>query len=52
MGWTPSDVDECSLWTLRRACDGWVRANGGEKAEAPSEEDHLRLMAKHGGRVD
>lgn len=37
-----------SFWEFAAAVEGWSKANGGEsKPDAPSEEEHDRLMAKY-----
>jgi len=44
----PREVDACSLWEFAAAVQGWSKAQpGGDKPEAPSEEEHDRLMAKY-----
>jgi hypothetical protein len=30
MGWTPLDVDRCSLWQFHSAYAGWAEANGAD----------------------
>lgn len=48
LGFSPREIDQMTLWEFAAAVEGWSKANGGEsKPEAPSEEEHDRLMAKY-----
>lgn len=47
MGFTPSQVDDMSLWELSACGEGWQKANGAEaEAEAPSYEEHLEMVKR------
>lgn len=48
MGWTPREVDQCSLWEFDCAVAGWIRAQGGDDPiEPPSNEEHDEMVAKY-----
>ncbi len=45
MGWSPDQVDRCSLWQMRVAVDGYNRANSAdEKIPAPSDAEFDALL--------
>lgn len=47
MGFTPAEVDDCSLWQFLAARDGWITANTiDEGPKAPTPEEHDALVAK------
>jgi hypothetical protein len=47
MGWTPRDVDACSLWEFLAARDGWVLANSlPDQAKPPTPEEHDAMLEK------
>lgn len=35
-----------SLWEFTAAVDGWIKANGQSKPEAPSNEEHDALVER------
>lgn len=35
-----------SFWQFQAAVDGWVKANGGGKPDAPTGEEHDALVAR------
>jgi hypothetical protein len=50
MGFTPAQVDACSLWEFLAARDGWIKANTvDDKTRAPTPEEHDALVEKYGG---
>jgi hypothetical protein len=49
MGFTPAEVDACSLWEFLAARDGWIRANSTEGERPPTPEEHDALVEKYGG---
>ncbi len=50
MGWTPQQVDACSLWQFAAAVDGWNAANGGDEAmpEPPTPEEFHDMIERLG----
>jgi hypothetical protein len=48
MGWTPQQVDACSLWEFLAARDGWIKANSPEdnKPPPPTASEHEAMMQK------
>jgi hypothetical protein len=48
MGFTPAEVDACSLWQFLAARDGWIKANTVERDQTPTPEEHDALIAKWG----
>jgi len=48
MGFTPAQVDACSLWEFLAARDGWVAANTSQESAAPTPEEHDTMLAKWG----
>ncbi|WP_166657123.1 hypothetical protein [Azorhizobium sp. AG788] len=50
MGWTPREVDACSLWQFAAAVDGWNTANGGEEAmpAPPSPREFQQMLDRAG----
>ena len=49
MGWTPAQVDACSLWEFLIARDGWIKANSApDKLGPPSPEEHDAMLEKWG----
>jgi hypothetical protein len=46
MGFTPGEVDDCSIWQFLACRDGWVRANTVEKTRPPTPEQHDAMIAK------
>lgn len=40
-----------SIWEMQQCIDGYVKANSSEEANvaAPSEAEHLAMVAKYGG---
>ena len=39
MGLSPRAVDDCSLWQLAAAADGYARAHGGEDRPALTDDE-------------
>jgi hypothetical protein len=49
IGFTPREVDDCSLWEFHAARDGWIKANSADEGPAaPSDEDHEAMLRKWG----
>jgi len=49
MGWTPSEVDACSIWEFLAAREGWLEANTApEETAAPSGVEHDAMLRKWG----
>jgi hypothetical protein len=49
MGWTPAEVDACSLWEFLAARAGWLEANSApEDRPAPSADEHDAMVEKWG----
>lgn len=49
MGFTPSQVDACSLWEFLAAREGWIAANSApDQAPAPTADEHDAMMRKWG----
>jgi hypothetical protein len=49
MGWTPAQVDTCSLWEFLAARDGWIKANTvSDGPGPPTPEEHDAMLAKWG----
>lgn len=48
MGFTPSEVDACSLWEFLAARDGWIAANTTKQDRAPTPEEHDAMIEKWG----
>ena len=49
MGFSPAEVDGCSLWQFLAARDGWIKANTTEdSSRPPTPEEHDALIAKWG----
>lgn len=48
MGLSPRQVDECSLWQLMSAVDGYAKAHGAEEKEgAPEEDEYWAAIDRH-----
>ena len=46
MGFTPAQVDACSLWEFLAARDGWIAANTVQESAAPTPEEHDAMIEK------
>jgi hypothetical protein len=46
MGFTPAQVDACSLWEFLIAREGWIAANSPKEDHAPTPEEHDAMIAK------
>ncbi|HEY1878430.1 MAG TPA: hypothetical protein VGG68_00710 [Caulobacteraceae bacterium] len=47
MGFTPAEVDGCSIWQFLAARDGWIRANSmDDDVGPPTPEQHDAMIAK------
>lgn len=48
IGFSPRDVDECTLWEFAACIDGYNRAQGGEQPIPTMDEDELEeMMERH-----
>lgn len=48
MGFTPAEVGRMSLWQLSACVDGWNRAHGDGKPEAPTDAEFEAMKRLHG----
>jgi len=49
MGFTPAQIDACSLWEFLACRDGWIAANSSpETAPPPTAAEHDAMLAKWG----
>jgi hypothetical protein len=49
MGFTPAQVDACSLWEFLACRDGWIAANTLDaEASAPTAAEHDAMLEKWG----
>jgi hypothetical protein len=49
MGWTPAQVDACSLWEFLAARAGWIAANSApEEMPPPTAAEHDAMLEKWG----
>jgi hypothetical protein len=48
MGFTPAQVDGCSLWEFLVCREGWIAANCPEETAAPTPEQHDAMIEKWG----
>lgn len=46
MGWTPAQVDSCSLWQFLAARDGWIAANTPDQSKPPTAAEHDAMVEK------
>jgi hypothetical protein len=49
MGFTPAQIDACSLWEFLACRDGWINANSApEQTPPPTAAEHDAMIAKWG----
>lgn len=49
MGFSPRQIDDCSLWEVAAMFDGFAKANGAETPnEAPSDDEFEEALSRAG----